>query len=57
MIHHLRKRLRNILLVNISTSMFKNPDLFWSQFSDISTEKAVQLQKWGFLKDTFACHH
>ena len=37
--------------------MFKNPDLFWSQFSDISTEKAVQLQKWGFLKDTFACHH
>ena len=41
----------------ISWNKKRKPDLIWSQFSDISTVKAVQLQEWGFLKDTFACHH
>ena len=59
MIHHLKSV--EIYIAGqyhfISWNQELKLDLFWSQFSDISTVKAVQLQEWGFLKDTFACHH
>ena len=58
MIHHLKSVEKYITgqYHFISWNKKRKLDLFCSQFSDISTEKAVQFQERSFLKDTFACH-